>query len=761
MKLLDNIIVKKLLNVFNDTKSRYALISIFLLIILSTILLAFNKTGKTYDYNVGDIALEDIRVSNDIHYIKEDETERQKKRTLEAVPIVFDRDASILTERLQIVDALFDNIILTMDQYPPLGNDDMLFQLMTLKNRLPKYLIYNDSILLAFLSYDNSVELKRIVSRITIHIYDNKDFNLVKVPYTNPLSIENKNITIRIINNDNVDSDEISGTLDNLITVDEIKKRVYAISSSISGNIPRRTVDAIAVFISSILKPDTSINEEETKRRIGEAENTSKPVMGVLKKGQTILREGDTVTVELLERIQLINKNATTSNITFIAGIFLIQMIFFFIFIIFMIGPKRLVIPDKKFSVIVFSLLSTFFAYAYFFSESDIILRNDMDFTFMMPIVMVSMVLSVLCSLHLAMLMGLFAAFFVFAIHGGDFNTIVLSVTSATLGVFINWDVQKRANFLAGGLYIGLINAIVVISLSLMQEIPMSIVFKSVQLAVASGFVNAVLALGLLPLFENVFGITTTFKLLELSDLNSDIFRRMLVEAPGTYHHSLLVSNMAEAACRNIHADPLLARVGAYYHDVGKIESPGIYIENRVTDPRAKSYSPLEYSHKIISHVTDGIELARKIRLPESVIDFIREHHGQSTMTFFYHKALEAVTSDAQDVHKSDFQYPGPKPQTRESAVVMLADSVEAASRSILEPTPNKLRGLVRKIIYNKLNEGEFEDTDLSMADLKSIEESFEVILNGIYHTRIEYPETDDVKQLEKKLKQNGFNESD
>ena len=228
----------------------------------------------------------------------------------------------------------------------------------------------------------------------------------------------------------------------------------------------------------------------------------------------------------------------------------------------------------------------------------------------------------------------------------------------------------------------------------------------------------------------------------------------MLIYAPGTYHHSLMVSNLAETACKEIRADHLLARVGAFYHDIGKIEDAGMFIENRVTDPRARTLSPRYYSRLIISHVDKGVAIARRHGLPGSIIDFIQQHHGETTMTYFYHKALEgaAESGDEGEIKKSEFQYPGPKPRSRETAVVMLADAVEAASRSMQEPTDEKLKGMVSKIIYNKLNEGELEYTDLSMSDLRVIQDSFLQILSGVYHTRIAYPESSDVQNLEEKV---------
>jgi putative nucleotidyltransferase with HDIG domain len=322
--------------------------------------------------------------------------------------------------------------------------------------------------------------------------------------------------------------------------------------------------------------------------------------------------------------------------------------------------------------------------------------------------------------------------------------------------------VERRTDFLRGGFIIGLITAIIVLSVSLIQEIPvLNLNFlKITAIAFSSGFINSILALGILPLYENIFGITTKFKLLELSDLNADIFKEMLMKAPGTYNHSMLVSTMAEAACKEINANHLLARVGAYYHDIGKIIDAGMYIENRVTDPRAKQLPPRDYAQLIISHVEKGIRLAQDNMLPDSVIDFIRTHHGQTTMTFFYHQSLESAdTRDTEPVSKSDFRYPGPKPNNKETAVVMLADSIEAAARSIQNPSYEKLDGLVRKIIYNKLNEGELEFSDLSMTELRIIQDAFLSILKGIFHSRIEYPEDYDLKKLEKRIiKSDGSN---
>ncbi len=744
----------------SDQKTGLAVLSIFLIIILSTFLLSRNHTGRTYQYRAGDVVMEDIRVSGDIHYLNENETGRLKERTAESVPLVFDRNTKVLDERLNIAGIMFRAVNMTLTQYPVLSESGHDIQLNILKKRLPDYLHLNDSVLLNFLNYQNPAVLQRTVTKILIRIYDNKQQNITAEPYSNPLNIENRHISVRLSGSSS--SDEISGSLESLYPLDEVRKNIKSVCREEAPWLSGKTLSAVASFISSILKPDTFFNQEETERRIKGALADVKPVMSMLKKGQTIARQGDTVTLESLEKINVLNRYSEKSNISYAAGIFIIQFVFFVAFFFFILGFKITEIPDRKFSVIIFSLMGIFMLYSYYAASAYSGQGSSISFVFLLPIPLVTMILSVLYSLIFSLLMGLHMIFFTVAIHGCDFSTMVLAVTSALLGVFINWNIQKRTDFLLGGLYIGLINSVAVVAVCLIEEIPAAIMLKNIQMAVMSGLINSIMALGLFPVYETVFGVTTRFKLLELSDLNSPLFRRMLLTAPGTYHHSLIVSNMAEAACRNIKgADPLLARVGAFYHDIGKIEDANMFIENKVTDPRAKTLSPLEYSRLIISHVSKGVDLARKQRLPESIIDFIRQHHGQTVMTFFYFKALESVSAGGKDsVHKTDFQYPGPRPSTRESAVVMMADSIEAASRSLREPTPAKLKGLVQKIIFNKLNDGEFENTELSMSDIKAIEESFLVILNGIYHTRMEYPDSTEVTKLEEKLKQNGKQEN-
>ncbi|NQU07903.1 MAG: HDIG domain-containing protein, partial [Candidatus Abyssubacteria bacterium] len=258
----------------------------------------------------------------------------------------------------------------------------------------------------------------------------------------------------------------------------------------------------------------------------------------------------------------------------------------------------------------------------------------------------------------------------------------------------------------------------------------------------------------LIPL-ESIFGIATSIRLLELSDLNHPLLKRMAMQAPGTYHHSLMVGNMAEAAAEEIGANSLLARVGSYYHDVGKMNKPLYFSENqRGAKNRHDELTPNMSALILTAHAKEGVELAREQRLNQPIIDFIEQHHGTSLMPFFYQKAMEQ--DQTHSVEEDNFRYAGPRPQSRETAICMLADSVEAASRSLSNPTHGHIKAMVEKIINNKFVDSQLDECDLTLKDLHGIADSFVRVLAGYLHSRVEYPEEQTVPEIKEKFENNG-----
>ena len=730
---------------------KFSFIGIIFVIFLSTILLTFKMSGSYYDYSIGDIAAADIKVIKDINYENVAETDKKKKLAEESMLPVYDRDDSVLLDKMKMSGIFFDSLANILRENPPIGTEDLTFQVLALKSRLPKYNSLPNDVIASLFRFGNTDELKKISNKIFIYLYGENERGIIE---NHPVKkSDNIKIILRYIKSDS--KDEKITDFSGIINVNEARNIIPKYVYSSSPNLPKKTQIALSAYLSDQIISNVSANEVELKRRTNEKISSVKPSMSVLKKGQILVREGDNITPEIFSRIQILNKYSETSHIGFIFGVFAIQIIFLIIFGYFIIESSSDLLFRFSSSAIIFSALIFFMLYTFVISKSDIVSASKLSFALYLPIPFVTMIISIIYNSVLAFFVGVHIVFFTAMISGGDFSVVIVAFSSAMIGVFVNSNVERRTDFLKGGFILGFFNSIVVIAVALMDEMSYMHGIKTIHICFINGVVNSILVMGVLPLYENIFGITTRFRLLELSDLNADIFKKMLVKAPGTYNHSIIVSNMAEAACKDIQAEYLLARVGAYYHDIGKIENSGLYIENKITDPSASRLTPHEYAASIISHVEKGEELAVKYKIPEAVMDFIREHHGRGLMTYFYHQALEKAASSKKHISviKEHFQYPGPKPHSRETAVVMLADSIEAASRSLVEPTVLKLESLVKKIIFNKLNEGELDNSGLSMSDLTKIQNSFLRILNGIFHTRIEYPKAEDISRLEKKIK--------
>jgi putative nucleotidyltransferase with HDIG domain len=256
-----------------------------------------------------------------------------------------------------------------------------------------------------------------------------------------------------------------------------------------------------------------------------------------------------------------------------------------------------------------------------------------------------------------------------------------------------------------------------------------------------SGILASALASMLLPALESLFKITTDIRLLELSNLNAPILRRLSVEAPGTYHHSLMVATLAENAAESIGANPLLARVASYYHDVGKVLKPEYFVENQSHGSNVhEELSPSMSCLVISAHVKEGVQMAKDLGLPQRIRDMIPQHHGTRVMSYFYRKAKESVAGENKEILEADFRYPGPKPLSKEAAILMLGDSVEAASRTLTDPDPEQIREMIDRLVEAVIGDGQLDDCDITLREIQLIKESFFKILTGIFHHRIDYP---------------------
>lgn len=375
---------------------------------------------------------------------------------------------------------------------------------------------------------------------------------------------------------------------------------------------------------------------------------------------------------------------------------------------------------------------------------------------YLAPVAAGSMLFSILLDNRLAYFITMILALFVGLLTNG--NQLLYAITAfvgGTVGVYQVSKVNQTSDLAKSGLSVALANIVTIVTLAFLAgNVSLNTILFGASMGAINGILSAVLMIGVLPYLESAFSVTSMIKLLELSNPNHELLRRLLLEAPGTYHHSLMVGNLAEASAEAVGANPLLVRVGAYYHDIGKIKRPEYFVENqRGFDNPHEKIAPALSTLIITSHVKEGLEMGREARLPEVILDFIEQHHGTSLAKYFYSRALEEDREGK--ISEESFRYEGPKPQTKEVALVMLADSVEAAVRSLPEPTPENIREMVWVIINDKLDDGQLEECDLTFKDLDIISDSFCKLLEGVYHKRIEYPEVI-ARELEKRRESYG-----
>ncbi len=511
--------------------------------------------------------------------------------------------------------------------------------------------------------------------------------------------------------------------------------------------------DNIAEVVKPMIRANMIYNDEVTVKAREKARQEMEPVK--ILKGTRIVGEGEMVTERHMEQLESLGLQRTMADYYIFFGLALLLLA------IFLVGGIYLYIHEKEIfyspslllllSIIIITTL-IFIVAANFFSG------------FLIPTAMGIILITVLFNSRLAILFNVILAIFIGIITGGDFSFMVMALLGGLVAAYSVAKLYHRSDLTKAGLYVALVNVLVIVSTFLffsgfkleyefIKEFSIGMVS-----GVASGLFSSVMAIGLLPFLESGFGLTTSVSLLELANPNQPLLKKLLIKAPGTYHHSIIVANLAEAASEAVGGDPLLARVGAYYHDIGKVRRPYFFIENQLTNDNPHNKISASLSTLIITaHVKDGVEMAREAKLPEIITDFILQHHGTSVIAYFYHQATEKEKNDK--VCEENFRYDGPKPQTKEAAIIMISDAVEAAVRAMSKPTSGRVEGLIRKIIKEKLNDGQLDESDLTLKDLDKIADALTSILSGIFHSRIEYPEKELKAEIERgRQKQNGVN---
>lgn len=490
-------------------------------------------------------------------------------------------------------------------------------------------------------------------------------------------------------------------------------------------------------LITNWIKPNLVFNQEGSESAKRQAASLIAPVYNILEriKGEIIIRKGQRVTKDHIIQLTKIGTSYTSKDIfsQFWGIVLLISILTFLLFGYLKHFEPKIFIQDKLLLLIGISILFAAIL-------ARIIVSSPLP-SYFIPVATVSMLLAILVNGNVAAIASLAAAIIAALIGGAKFNIFLVSIVGGITAICTVHRARRHGQIIKSGVYVGFLNFITICTIGILSSLQIGVFLKEGLWGFGGGIASAAITVIFLPFFESAFKITTDIRLLELADLNHPLLKRMVTEAPGTYHHSIVVGNLSEAACGAIGANSLLARVGSYYHDIGKTEKAEYFAENQrdFLDAHRK-LSPSMSALIITSHVKEGVELAEKYKLANSIKDIIEQHHGAGLVTYFYHQALEKKVQQEKEVSEEGFRYPGPKPQTKESAVVMLADSVEAASRTLPSPTPQRLKELVRKIINNKFIDRQMDECDLTLEEINKIADSFVKILTGIYHSRIEYP---------------------
>ena len=488
-----------------------------------------------------------------------------------------------------------------------------------------------------------------------------------------------------------------------------------------------------SVVLKGFIRPNRFVNEAETAARRKRAADSVQPIK--VFKGDVIVKQGEVVTDDHLRLLREGGIVGDTRGIRPVASS--ITLAFLIV--------AALCVYIRQFRPDIYASEAKIVQMAVIFTGTIVISRLLSGISeYLAPVPAGTMLLATLLDPGAAILGGVCMSLATGVAAGNNAPFMVVSVLSSVAAVFGISRVGHRTDLIRAGAIVGLVNGLGIMSMALIMGSPFDTAFKDVLFGVLNGsIISSFLALGALPFFETIFNIMTPVKLLELANPNHPLLGRLLKETPGTYHHSIMVANLAEAAAEAVGANSLLARVGGYYHDIGKIKRPYFFIENQlgVAENPHDRVAPGLSTLIVTSHVKDGVDLAREYRLPERIIDFVREHHGTTLVSYFYSRAAEDERSGCQ-VIEEDFRYEGPRPGSKETAIVMLADAVEAAVRSLVKPTPGRIEAIIRRIIKDRLYDHQLDKCDLTLRNLDTISDTFMKVLSGMFHPRVGYPQT-------------------
>lgn len=546
--------------------------------------------------------------------------------------------------------------------------------------------------------------------------------------------------------------DKANITLMNVLSAGIAEKDVerHVLKNLIRHHLPSETSRYQGTIIASLLEqvivPNLVVDEFATELARKNAQNAVKPYIVTFEKGDKILFEGEPVTKLKRDALRVAGYNLVELNWLGLLGIFLVTVFSTFIFVAYKNKFEKNLSNNQLMVVAILSLILAFITVALPTGFSPYILPFP--------------AFIIIVSIFTAPTIAFIASMLMLSIITLGMHYDIQFMTSFTLlnlvaSIFmLNINFTRRFDLIKAGIYIACTATLFVSSIYMLEKFLIDVenvlIIRDTSFVFLNGILSSMLALGFLPVLESLFKIVTPYGLAELADHNQPILKRLQMEAPGTYHHSLMVANLCEAAAEAIGANPILAKVGAYYHDIGKLKRPLFFVENQsqfgIENPHKKLNSRLS-KMVVTAHTKDGVDIAKEYHLPPIINDFILQHHGDSLASYFYNQAIKE--EGAENVKEEQFRYSGPKPQTKEAAILMIADAVEAAARAMKASTTEEIEAIINKIINERVNDNQLSECPLTLADLKTIAATFTRLLRGNQHDRIKYHE-DIVEELDK-----------
>ena len=577
-----------------------------------------------------------------------------------------------------------------------------------------------------------AVNLKEQLNTIISELLDDGIIN------RNKNELSNDEITVRDLR------DRTERTL-NLVNVRDVPEAQEYARYRLSRNYYEEMANVGGEIFEQIIEPNLIFNKQETQARVEEALSEISTSKGAVAQGQVIIRRGDIVTKEKYNMLQSLADARAQNASDFerwlryggdVLAIVAILTIFFFYLYLY----RRHIFANNAMLLLVLIAISLICV------SSSIVYEFDNISPYIVPVAVAPIILTIIFDSRVGLMSTVTLALLTGLINGNNFEFVTATTVACSLGLFSVRDIKKRSQFFFTTPGIVFLSYLVVILGFSMTTFDSWSVLGNEVFFIGINAIFILFTYPLILLFEKSFNVTTDFSLLELSDTNLPLLKELMTKAPGTFHHSLQVSNLAEAAAGAIRANSLLCRVGGLYHDIGKMENPGYFTENQTEKNEHDKLKPRMSALVIKAHVSNGVKMAEEHGLPDVIVDFIKTHHGDSLIKFFWDKAKKQADADKKEIREEDFRYDGPLPQSKETGILLLADCIEASSRAMKDPNYQKLENLIDRMIDERVDEGQLSKTPLTFQDLTTIKETFLNILVGIYHSRVEYPDDEEGK---------------